>query len=202
MNQHVTQKGSHSETAILTSAVDEVYAASAAAASEIGGGAFFAEATGRREDAERNCFHESTAGMASADLWADKVRAFDAIVTVATLVARSDGWVHPAELPQLHDFLYRHGFQSLLARVDLRDCFERRMRELREPGGFEAALAGLSRCEQRRFSHLFIGAGEEIAASDGRLDPREDDILRRVRVALGHNASPAPRECHIPDERP
>ena len=147
-------------------------------------------------------FHESMADIVAAELRADKARLFDAIVTVAALVARSDGWVHPAQLPQLHDFLGRHGFQSLLARVDLRDSFERRMRELREPGGFEAALAHLSRYEGRRFSHLVINAGEEIAAADGRLDPREDDMLRRIRIALRQKSSPPPRECHIPDEHP
>jgi len=146
-------------------------------------------------------FHESTAEIAAAELRADKARVFDAIVTVATLVARSDGWVHPAQLPRLHDFLDRHGFRSL-ARIDLRDSFERRMRELREPGGFEAALANLGRYDRRRLAHLIIYAGEEIAAADGRLDPREDDMLRRIRIALGRKSSPPPRECHIPDESP
>jgi tellurite resistance protein len=126
------------------------------------------------------------------------------MVTVAALVAGSDGWVDPAELTQLHDFLDRHGFQSL-ARVDLRDSFERRMRELREPGGFAAALADLGRYEPRRLSylvHLVIDAGEEVAAADGRLDPREDDMLRRIRIALRQISSAPPRECHIPDESP
>jgi tellurite resistance protein len=137
----------------------------------------------------------------AAELRADKAQVFDAIVTVAAL-ARSVGWVHPAQLPRLRDFLDRHGFRSLLARVDLRDSFERRMRELREPGGFEAALADLRRHEQRRLSHLAVDAGEEIAAADGRLDPREDDILRRIRIGLGRKPATEPRECHIPDERP
>jgi tellurite resistance protein len=150
---------------------------------------------------EPSRIHDSTAEIAAAELRADKARAFDAIVTVAALVARSDGWVHPAELSQLHEFLGRHRFQSL-ARVDLRDSFELRIRELREPGGFEAALANLSRYEERSLSHLVIDAGEEIAAADGRLDPREDDILRRIRIALRQKSSPPPRECHIPDESP
>jgi tellurite resistance protein len=146
-------------------------------------------------------FHESTAEIVAADLRAEKDRGLEAIVTVAALVAGSDGWVDPAELSQLHDFLERHGFQSL-ARVDLRDSFERRMRELRTPGGFEAALANFSHYERRRLSHLVIDAGEEIAAADGRLDPREDAILRRIRIALRQKSSPPPRECHIPDESP
>jgi tellurite resistance protein len=140
-------------------------------------------------------FHESTAEIVAAD----KDRGLEAIVTVAALVAGSDGWVDPAELSQLHDFLERHRFQSL-ARVHLRDSFERRMRELRAPGGFEAALANLSHHEL--LSHLVIDAGEEIAAADGRLDPREDDILRRIRIAIRQKSSPPPRECHIPDESP
>ena len=146
-------------------------------------------------------FHESTAEIAAAKLRADKGRVFDAIVTVGALVARSDGWVHPAEFSQLHDFLDRCGFQWL-ARIDLRDVFERRMRELREPGGFETALANLNRQKRRSLSHLVIDASEEIAAADGRLDPREDDMLRRIRIALRQRTSPSPRQCHIPDERP
>ena len=145
-------------------------------------------------------FLESTAEILAPELQADKAQVFDAIVTVAALVARSDGWVHPAQIARLHDFLNIHGFQSLLARVHLRDSFERRMRELREPGGFEAALANLSGCVPRKLSHLVINAGEEIAAADGRLDPREDDILRPIRIALRQKSSPPPRECHIPDE--
>ena len=146
-------------------------------------------------------FHESTGEVAAAEPRADKTAAFDAIVTVGVLVARSDGWVHPAQFSQLHDFLDRHGFQSLLARVDLRHCFERRMRDLREPGGLETALAKLNRHERPGLSHLLIDAGEEIAAADGRLDPREDDMLRRIRIALRQRSSRSPRECHIPDER-
>ena len=49
------------------------------------------------------------------------------------------------------------------------------MRDLSDPGGFAAALADLGRYEPRRLSHLVIDAGEEVAAADGRLDPREDD---------------------------
>jgi tellurite resistance protein len=146
-------------------------------------------------------FRESTAEIAAAKLRADKAQAFDAIVTVGALVARSDGWVDPAELSQLRDFLERCGFQAL-ARIDLRDSFERRMRELREAGGFEAALANLGRYDGPSLSHLVVEAGEEIAAADGRLDPREDYILRRIRIALRQRSSPWPRECHIPDARP
>jgi tellurite resistance protein len=146
-------------------------------------------------------FPESTAKIATANLQAEKGQTFDAIVTVAALVARSDGWVHPAQLPRLHDFLDRHGLQPR-ARLDLHESFERRMRELREPGGFEAALADLGRYERRALSHLLVEAGEEIAAADGRLDPREDDMLRRIRTALRQKESPPLRERHIPDEHP
>ena len=145
-------------------------------------------------------FHKSPAEIA-AELPADKAQEFDAIVTVGALVARSDGWVDPAELAQLRDFLERYGFQSL-ARDDLRDSFERRMRDLRKADGFEAALASLGGYDGPGLSHLVVEAGEEIAAADGRLDPREDDILHRIRIVLRHKSSPSPRECHIPDERP
>ena len=144
-------------------------------------------------------FHKSPAEIA-AELRADKAQAFDAIVTVGALVARSDGWVDPAELSQLRDF-QRYGFQSV-ARIDLRDSFERRMRDLRKAGGFEAALASLGGYDGPGLSHLVVEAGEEIAAADGRFDPREDDILHRIRIVLRHKPSPSPRQCHIPDERP
>jgi hypothetical protein len=54
MTQHVTQKNIDTEKAIISSVVDEVYAASAATASEVGGGTLFGEATRLPEDVERD----------------------------------------------------------------------------------------------------------------------------------------------------
>ena len=115
----------------------------------------------------------------------------DAIVSAAALVARADGWIEPVERHQLLDFLDRHGILSTFTRPDILDAFERRMRRLREPGGALAVLAGLRRYAGSEDAALVLGMGEEIAAADCRLDPREQQVLHLIRAALRSPALPA-----------
>lgn len=107
----------------------------------------------------------------------------DAVITTAALVARADSWVDPAERRQLIDFLARH---RLLpgTRFEVREAFERRVRELREPGGVAASVNRLGRCASRSLARLAVDAGREIAAADHYLDPREMRVLDLIRITL------------------
>jgi tellurite resistance protein len=140
---------------------------------------------------------ESAIGASSVDK--RHAELLDGVVTASALVARSDGRIAPAEREMLVDFLDRKVLLSVFTRAEILDAFDRRLSQIEEHTGIEAAVSDY---ERRRLSHLVIDAGEEIAAADGRLDPREDDILRRIRIALRQKSSPPPRECHIPDESP
>jgi tellurite resistance protein TerB len=113
----------------------------------------------------------------------------DVVVTVAALVARADGWVQPVEQGQLLDFLDRNEFLSVFERTDIIGAFEGRIRELRQPGGPMAAVERLARHAGRGSGSLAINAGEEIAAADCRLDPREQRVLHLIRTALGAPAT-------------
>jgi tellurite resistance protein len=115
----------------------------------------------------------------------------DAVVTAAALLARADGWIDPIEYAQLFDFLDRSEFLSIFTRADIRDAFERRIRELREPGGPMVALARLRRHGGCRLARLVVDVGEEIAAADCRLDPREQYILQLIKITLWPQPSPA-----------
>jgi tellurite resistance protein len=108
----------------------------------------------------------------------------DAVVTAAALVARADGWVQPVERGQLLDFLDRNEFLSVFERADIVGAFECRIRELRQPGGPAAALARLARHAGHAPARLAIDAGEEVAAADCRIDPREQRVLHLIRTAL------------------
>ena len=84
----------------------------------------------------------------------------DAVVTAAALVARADCRVDPAE---------------------------RRLRELREPGGLVAAVDRLGEVSGRSLARLVVDAGWEVAAADSRLDPREKRVLDLIGIALSRH---------------
>jgi tellurite resistance protein len=106
----------------------------------------------------------------------------DAVVTAAALVARADNWVQPVERARLLDFLARNEFMSNFTRAEILDAFERRVRELREPSGPAIAVERLRRHAGRTPARLAIDVGEEVAAADCRLDPREQRILQLIRT--------------------
>lgn len=108
----------------------------------------------------------------------------DAIVSAAALVARADGWVQEVERGQLFDFLDRQDFLSTFARDDVLSRFERCVRELRQPGGPSAVIERLGRHAPSPTTALILDIGEEVAAADCRLDPREVQLLRLVRASL------------------
>jgi tellurium resistance protein TerD len=114
----------------------------------------------------------------------------DAVVTCAALVARADGWVDPQERRQLLDFLERNEFLLLFTNDQVRDTFEQRVRELREPGGAVAALARIGRHAGRASARAFVAVGEQVALADRRIDPRELRALRLIRASLGGRQSP------------
>jgi tellurite resistance protein len=122
----------------------------------------------------------------------------DAVLTAAALVARADGWVQPVECAQLLDFLDRNEFLWIYTRDDILGAFESRVRELREPRGPAAAVARLARNAERLPARLVIDAGEEVAAADCRLDPREQGALELIRTALGAPASPSAQRSEPP----
>jgi tellurite resistance protein TerB len=115
----------------------------------------------------------------------------DAVITAAALVSRADNSVQPVEQARLMDFVDQHEFLSVLSRAEALQIFERRIRELREHEGLAAAMIRLSRVAGRHSASLVAELGEEIAAADCRLDPRERKILALIRTVLG--GAPLPR---------
>jgi tellurite resistance protein len=127
-------------------------------------------------------------GIIAASLRDLENELLDAVVTTAALVARADGWVDPVEREQLLDFLDVNEFMSVFTRAEILDAFERRIRELREPDGAVAALGRLRRQSggslARSLASLVVDVGEQVAAADCRLDPREQRILQLIRITL------------------
>jgi len=108
----------------------------------------------------------------------------DAVVSAAAVVARADGWVQEVERNQMLDFVDREGLLSIFAREDAVAHFERCVREVREPGGSLAVIARLGRHRASRAASLVVKIGEEVAAADCRLDPREQQVLRLIASAV------------------
>jgi tellurite resistance protein len=109
----------------------------------------------------------------------------DAAVTAAALIARADGSIEPIERGEMLDFLDRNEFLSVFTRADIFDAFERRVRQLGEQGGAEAAARSLGRLAGRSPARLVIETGERAAAADGHVHARERQVLELVRIALG-----------------
>lgn len=108
----------------------------------------------------------------------------DGIVSVAALVARADGWVQEVERSQLVNFIDRQGLLSAVEREEAVAHFERRVRELREPGGPAAVIRRLRRHRDKATAFFIVSIGEEVAAADSRLDPREQHMLQLVQDTL------------------
>ena len=108
----------------------------------------------------------------------------DGVVSAAALVARADGWVQEVERSQLIDFVDRQGLLSVFEREGAAAHFERRVRELREPGGPSAVIRRLRRHRGKATAFIIVSIGEEVAAADSRLDPREQNMMQLVQDAL------------------
>jgi tellurite resistance protein len=121
-----------------------------------------------------------------AQYWDDRAdELLDAVVTAVALVARADGRIDAAERSQLLDFLHRKGSLSVFTPAEILDMFEHRVRELNEPGGVVGALSRLRRHAERSLASVIIKAGQEIAAADCRIDPREQHVLQLIWTTLG-----------------
>jgi len=144
-------------------------------------------------------------GIIAASLRDLENELLDAVVTAAALVARADGWVDPVEREQLLDFLDVNEFMLVFSRAEIVDAFERRIRELRKPDGTVAALGRLRRQSERRMARslasLVVDAGEQVAAADCRLDPREQRILQLIRTTLRASSSSSAPTAQLPLDR-
>lgn len=138
-----------------------------------------------RKREPRRRFEARPAEM-TAQYWDDREdELLDAIVTAAALVARADGRIDAAERGQLLDFLHRKGIPIVFTPARILEMFERRIRELNEPGGAIGALKHLRRHAKRPPAGVIIKACQEIAAADCRIDPREQHILHLIGITLG-----------------
>ena len=136
--------------------------------------------------------HAKRAGIAAAFREYREDELLDGMVSVAALLARADGWVQEVERIQLLDFLDREDFFSVFAREEVLTQFDRRISELSESGGPSSVLRRLGRHRDGSTATLIVNVGEEIAAADCRLDPREQRVLELVRDFLensGNNRS-------------
>jgi tellurite resistance protein len=114
----------------------------------------------------------------------------DAVATAAALVALSDRRIEPVECGQLIDFLDRSEFLPIFTRREILDAFERCLQELREPGIPALAVKRLAQHAGRPFARVIINVGEEVAAADCRVDPREQRMLQLIRIILSAVPSP------------
>jgi tellurite resistance protein len=131
------------------------------------------------------------AELMAARLADRKDEMLEAVLTATALVAAADGWIDPAERREVLAFLKRND----LARpdVDMMDEFERRVRELRQPGHVLAAAYRLGRAADHARQRLAVAAAWDVAVADERVDPRELRILDLIRVTLGaRRARPVP----------
>lgn len=140
-----------------------------------------------------NGLNVTPAELMSGYLMSRKGEILDAVITVAALVARADGWVDPLERRRLIDYLERNRLSSI-TRAEILSAFEHRVREIKQPGGAVAAMHRVARCGGRSLESLIVNAAREVAAADDRLDPRESYIVALVRTVLRGHVLPAAPE--------
>jgi tellurite resistance protein len=132
-----------------------------------------------------------------AQYWDDREdESLDAVVTAAALVARADRRIEAAERSQILDFLHRDGSLNIFTPAEILEMFEHRVRELNEPGGPVGALKQLRRHAEHSLARVIMNAGQEVAAADHRIDPREQHILQLIWTTLG---GPLPRLAARPN---
>jgi tellurite resistance protein len=125
-------------------------------------------------------------GAAYLDFREDEL--FDAIVSIAALVASADGWVQEVERRQFLDFLDESKLLTVFAREDVEAHFDRCVRELKQPGGPAGVIYRLRRHANTSIGPLIVRLGDVVAAADCRLDPREGEVLRHVRRVVAGQA--------------
>ena len=108
----------------------------------------------------------------------------EGVVTASVLVARSDGRIAPAEREMLVDFLDRKGLLSVFTRAEILDAFDRRLSQIEEHNGVEAAVRSLKRFAGRSLARVVIDAARHVAVADGHLQSREIHLLRLIHIAL------------------
>jgi tellurite resistance protein len=108
----------------------------------------------------------------------------DGVVTASALVARSDGRIAPAEREMLVDFLDRKGLLSVFTRGEILEAFDRRLSQIEELTGIEAAVGSLKRFAGRSLARVVIDAARHVAVADGQLQSREIHLLCLIHIAL------------------
>jgi tellurite resistance protein len=133
---------------------------------------------------DRFCqFTATPAELMAAHTTDRKEEMHDAVLTAMTLVAAADGWIDPAERQEMLAFLKRNDLLRIPER-DMKDEFEHRLRELREPGHVLAAAYRLGRAGSPALRRLAVAAAWDVAVADSRVDPRELRILDLIRITL------------------
>ena len=130
----------------------------------------------------RHLRHASSAEILAAHRNGRGYELLDAVVTVAALMSRADGWIQPVERGAMLDFLERNQFLSFFTRDNILALFEDRVRDLREPDGAIVAVIRLRQYAQQSSAAvgLIVEMARVIAVADGRMDPREQSILELI----------------------
>lgn len=104
------------------------------------------------------------------------------IARAAALMARADGRVDPAERAGLLRFLRRAGLLARHGRTAAVAAYEAEL--ARQPSATEV-LADLGAQRGGPAATLIARAAAHVATADGRLEPAEFDLLRRMQRSLG-----------------
>jgi tellurite resistance protein len=141
-----------------------------------------------------NCYHHDMAKskIGAGGLDVRDVEVLHGVITAGALVARADGRIESAERYMLVDYLDRNGFLSRCTPIRILDAFERRLWQIEEYGGAEAAIDSLERFSGRSPAYLVNDAGRQIALADGYLHASEIHFLQHIHIALGTPSSRTP----------
>lgn len=114
------------------------------------------------------------------------------LVHLAAAVAAADGAIAPNEERQLMDYIEKAQGLSEPGRDRLRHNARWLLLEPPRMAGLKARIAGLGEADRHAAARFLLA----IAAADGRVDPEEIRMLRRMYVLLGLDADAVISDAH------
>jgi DnaJ like chaperone protein len=111
---------------------------------------------------------------------------YSSLVSILTLVAKADDRVSPEEARTIADFFkyeLHFGEQELSV---VRRLMKETLRVNPPPEAIAADFARISSVEERLALMRLVWM---VAASDGRIDPREEQVINRIAATLGIDAA-------------
>jgi tellurite resistance protein len=110
---------------------------------------------------------------------------FEAVVTAGVMVAFADGRANESERSELASFVGQNHWLPTFTPADAIEAFDSRVRQFEMTSSVpESEMGSLQRVNDDIGICEVVRAAELVALADGRMQPAEVEVLRRVHSAM------------------